>query len=363
MKKILYLSFVIFAFSFAGFSQKLVKPTQMPVEATDAQQKLIREGVVLHDSKKYDDAVAKYQAVLAENPDCTEAIYELSMTYYAMGDKVKSMETAYRGSKYVSDDLALFYGTIANCIDDVGKPDEAMKIYDDAEAILKGYPELKNQLSSVYYNMGVTYVRQKKYVDARRVLKLAVESNYNYASPHFLLSVVYNGTRYPAAALFAASRFIAIEYGTNRTGNAAAIVADVLKPAPKDPKTGSYTVNLDFFAPKDEGDFTGISLLLPTLMTVKDDKDKKKTENEMFVDALSSIIALAAEDKELKKSFIGKNYIPFMAEMKQNGHVEAFGYMVRYITGHADAGDWLRAHDEKLGKLFAWAKAYRLPAK
>ena len=98
-------------------------------------------------------------------------------------------------------------------------------------------------------------------------------------------------------------------------------------------------------------------------MTTKDDKDKKKTENEMFVDAISTIIALASEDKKLASTFVGKNYVPFMVEMKKNDYVDTFGYMIRYITGHNDALDWLKAHDEKLGKFLAWAKAYKLPAK
>ena len=85
------------------------------------------QGTALHDAKDYDAAIAKYEAVIAQNPDCTQAIYELSMTLYAKGDKEKSMEVANRGSKYISDELPLFYVTMANILDDYGKPRKPLR--------------------------------------------------------------------------------------------------------------------------------------------------------------------------------------------------------------------------------------------
>ncbi len=65
---------------------------------------------------------------------------------------------------------------MANAIDDVGKPDEAIKIYRDAIKMLDDKRH-DGHLSSLYYNLGVTYVRQKKYNEAGVELKKAVEYN------------------------------------------------------------------------------------------------------------------------------------------------------------------------------------------
>jgi len=359
MKKYLLPLVVLFIFASAISAQKLPKPTQLPAPLTAEQEKTLLAGITLHDAKRYDDAVAAYDKIIAENADATMALYEKSLSLYAKGDREKAMETAYIGAKYKSDQLALFYSMMANCLDDVGKADEAIKIYREAEDMLKSDAGMSQHLSSVYYNLGVTYVRQKKYLEARTELKKAVEKNFSYASPHYLLSVVYKGTKYKIPSFVTAARFLTLEYNTQRAVTVAGIFADVLKPAPKDEKTGNINIFLDLNGAKDEGDFGMYDLFLGTLLTVRSDKDKNKSENQIFVDAVGTVIGLMEEDKKLSSTFIGKHYVPFLTELKKKGHLDSFGYMALYISGKKDAMTWLEANDVKFGAFLAWAKNYQ----
>ena len=152
---------------------------------------MIQAGTIFHDAKRYDDAIAKYQQVLTENPDCTLAMYELSMTLYTKGDTTAAMETAYKGTRYKSDELPLFYLAIGNIIDDVGKPDEAVKIYRDGIKMLEGDPTMTKHLASMYYNLAVTLAKQQKFPDAKVELKKAVDYDFKYSSPHYLLALIY----------------------------------------------------------------------------------------------------------------------------------------------------------------------------
>ncbi|MEP6944642.1 MAG: tetratricopeptide repeat protein [Acidobacteriota bacterium] len=342
-------------------AQKLSKPTLLPENPTTEQEKQVVAGNVLHDAKRYDEALAIYDRLLVENPDLTVVMYEKSLTLYAKGDKTKAMETAYEGAKYKSEQLPLFYVMMASCLDDVGKPDAALSVYREAEAILRSDIGTQRFLSTVYYNIGLTYVRQKKYAEARAELKKAVENRPDYPSPHYLLSIVYNGTKYKVPAFLAAARFISLELNTPRSKAVAVIIRDILKPNAKDPKTGNITISLDFQAPTDEGEFGMYELLMGTLTTFKDEKDKNKTEDEMFVSAVGTVISLIAEDNKLSKTFVGKQYVPFVAELKKKGFSEVFGYTVLYLSGQQGAMKWLESHDAKLGEFAAWAKAYQVP--
>lgn len=362
MNKTLAAVMLAAAFCVSGAAQKIEKPTLLPKPCTETQKQIVREGVSLHDAKKYSDAVTKYQLVVAENSDCTLVLYELSMTYYAMGEKAKAMETAYKGSKYKSEELPLFYLTMANVIDDAGKPGEAVKLYRDAIKMLEGEVEMTRHLSSIHYNLGVTLTRQKKYNDARAELKKAVDYDHQYASPHYLLSIVYNGTQYKVPAFLAAVRFLSLEFNSQRSQVAARLIRDILKPAPKDEKTGNINIFINLDAPKDEGDFAMFELFLGTLSTVKGKDDEKKTDDEMFVDAVGTLIALVAENKDVKSTFVGKTYVPFAAEMKNKGYAEVLAYIVLYHSGTESANSWLVKNDAKLKEFIVWSKNY-LPNK
>lgn len=359
MKRLVSIALAVTFLCVAVYAQKIAKPTLSPKPPTETQKRTINEGIALHDAKKYDEAIAKYEQVLAENPDYTLAIYELGLTLYTKGDRIKAMETAHRGAKYKAEELPLFYGLMANLIDDVGKPEEALKIYRDAIKMIGDDKELAHHLSSLYYNVGVTYSRMKKYDEARAELRKAVEYNPKYASPHYLLAVVYKGSKYDVPAMLAASRLLSLDLNSQRTKQSAAIIYEGLKPARKNAQTGEISINLDFLAPKDEGDFGMYEIILPTLSAVGEEKDgKKKTESEAFVDAFDTLASLLSEDKKLKSTFVGKNYVPFLADMKKQGHTKTFAYLILFLNGQPDGQKWLSENETKLEQFVNWAKAY-----
>ncbi len=362
MKKTLPIALILLIFALTSLGQKLAKPTLTSVKPTADQQKRINEGTSLHDAKKYDEAIAKYQSVLTESPDCTGAMYELAFSLYDKGDKEKALEVATKGAKYVSEELPLFYMMIANNLDDMGKPDEAVKIYKDGLKALEGDARFGRYRSSLFYNLGLTYTRLKNYKDAKEALKSAVENNFQYPSPHYLLAVVFNGTRYKVPAFLAAARFITLEYNTQRTATSIDIITHILPPAANDSK-GNITITLDMNGPKDEGDFGLFDLILGTIATVRGDDDKGKSDNQMFIEGIGSVIEMLAEDKKLQKTFVGKTYVPFMVELKKKGYLEVFGNTVLFLHDkNPSAGKWIDANGDKMREFFDWAKSYSQPA-
>lgn len=359
MKKQILLLMILGLFFISVTAQKISKPTKTSVPPTPSQVKLIQKGIDLHDAKRYDEAIEIYQQVLEENPDCTTALYELALSFYAAKDLEMTKETAYKLVQYKGKEGVLGYGLFANALDDQGKPADAIKIYQSAIEQFQDDPEYIEHLSSLYYNLGVTYTRQKKYNEARQVLKKSVEANFRYASPSYLLGEVYFGSKYKIPAFLAASRLISLEINSQRTARSVAIILDVLKPAKKDDK-GNINIFMDLNAPKDEGDFTAFDLFLGTLTTVKTDKDKKKSENEIFADAIDTLIALIDESKDIKSTFVGKTYVPFMSEMKKKGYVKHFAYLVLQQNGNKEAEQWLIDQGQSTIDFLNWAKSYNL---
>ncbi|MDQ3801688.1 MAG: tetratricopeptide repeat protein [Acidobacteriota bacterium] len=362
MRKNIYLIilFCLALFPLAASAQKIGKPTLVPTEATESQKQLIRQGVALHDQKKYDEAVKKYEQVLQENPNNDLALYEMALSLYNKKDFPKALETAYKLVQYKGKTGLLGYVLIANILDDEGKPKEAIEIYQKAIKQLDGDPEYQPHLSNLHLNLGVTYVRQKQYKEAREAMKKAVQLDFNYPSPHYMLAEIYQGSKYKVPAMLAAARFITMEINSSRSQRSVAIFLDTLKSAKKDEKTGNINIFLDFNAPKDEGDFGMYELILGTLTSVKDEKDKNKTEEEIFAGAVDTLIALLEEDKKLASTFVGKTYVPFMVDMKKSGYSKFFAYLVLQQQGNKQAEKWLIDQGQKTIDFINWAKSYQL---
>jgi tetratricopeptide (TPR) repeat protein len=362
MKKTILLYFLIGLFCATVAAQKISKPTLTPTEPNEAQKALIQQGIALHDAKKFDEAIAKYRQVLADNPDCTQAMYEMALSYFNKPDSEKALEISFKGTQYKSRELALFYGIIASIWDTQGKSLDAVKLYQDGIKLLKDEKGFEEQLAGLYYNLGVTYARQKKYPEARELLKNAVELNFGYASPNYMLAEIFYGTKYKVPAVLAAARLISLELNSARTKRSVLIFLDVLKAAKKDEQTGNINIFLDMNAPKDEGEFAMYDLLLGTLTAVRDEKEKDKSDEEVFAGAIDTFIAILEEDKKLSKTFVGKTYIPFMAEMKKKGYSKVLAYMILQQNGNKTAEKWLVENNQLLTDFVNWSKTYK-PAK
>ena len=370
MKKYSGLFVLLVLFCVSVSAQKITQPTLTPSEPTASQTALIQEGVKLHDAGRYDEAIQKYDQVLKENPDCTMALYEKALSYYQKKDFAKFTDVATQGIKYKSNELPQFYEMIGSLLDDLGKPQEAIQLYKDAIKILEDKSEYRRSVASIYYNLGVTYMREKQYKEAREVLKKSVESNFAYPSPNYLLAVIFNGTSYKIPAIFAAARLITLEIQTQRSQNAAKIFLEAIKGNATKSANGDTNIILNLGAPTDEGDFGAAGLLL-SISDVADnakekngaEKNKKpQTEEEKFVDKIDSLISFVGADKEIKKTFVGRTYAPFMLELKARGYLKIFGYLVLQQSGNQTAEKWLIENSEKTVEFINWARTYQ-PAK
>jgi tetratricopeptide (TPR) repeat protein len=313
----------------------------------------------LHDARKYDEAIQKYEQVLRENPDCTQAMYEMAFSLYKKPDLVRAEAMARRGAEYKSDLLPSCYELIGNVLDDAGETDRALEFYQSASKIIRDDRSLSGSLASINYNWAVTLLRLKRYPEMRPILKEGLLSNFAHPSSNYLMGELYYGSKYRIPALLAAARFLGLEQNTTRTKRAAEIILEILKPAPKDPATGQITIGLDFFAPKDEGEFAMYDLVVGTMTGPIGDEDKGKSPNQLFVEAIGTLTDILAEDKKLSPFFVGKTYVPYMDAMKKAGHQEAFAYLVLQQGGNTDAARWLTDNPAKLTAYFHWTREYR----
>ena len=94
---------------------------------------LVKEGVTLHDSGQYEEALSKYNAVLAVDKNHYLANYEKSYTLMALRKYEECIEISKFLLKSFPDgnSNAAVYINYGTCFDLLGKAKQAVSIYND----------------------------------------------------------------------------------------------------------------------------------------------------------------------------------------------------------------------------------------
>jgi tetratricopeptide (TPR) repeat protein len=357
MSKQFFLTAVIaLLFVVRTFGQKIELPTLIPKPLTAEQRVTMNEGIKLHDNRRYDEAIAVYKKVLAENPDSPEVLYETAYSYFAKNDFQNSIEYSLKAARYKSDFLPIIYVMLGNVLDDSKQPQKAIEVYNLG---LKINPE--NYL--LHFNLGVTHRRLGKWQEARESFKKSAALNSAHGSSQLFLADTYYENKYRVPALLAATRFLILEPNTERTERATKIIGEVLRGgASKGNKPNQIDIFVSTDSPKDEGDFTSVETFLGLSSALQLSKDNKKTSAQIIESQYASIIETlsSAEDKN-KTKFIWKYYLPYFREMSKRGYLETLANIVSLKTGDESARQWLKNNEAKLVEFIQWSEKYPFP--
>jgi len=336
-------------------------PTRGAAPSTADQEAALRAGTALHDQGKYDEAIARYQQVLEQNPGNMTALYELAFTYAARDDHQKALETARRGIVYKSPQLPLFYDLIASSLDSMGQPAQAI------EAYKKGV-EYVPRAANLYYNMAVTYFESlKKPDEARHALEKAVAIEPTNADTELLLGQIFESTGYRTPAFFALSKFLIIRPAGQDTLQGYGVWRRLLR-AGMEPVRGTARGSAAAAAPgppakADEGNFADVDRQFAlSQVATQDAMDKGRSEIEALVAQIDSILArIAAHQPRDDRSFVWTHYAPYFIELKEKNFVQPFVYWISQRAPVAGVREWLEANQAKLREYLDWTLQYKWP--
>ena len=335
-------------------------PHRDPVPTAEAHVAVLREGIALHDQGKFAEAAAKYEQVLAANPDDVLALYELAFSLQAAGNYAKSLEVGTRGATYRSEHLSKFYTVMGTAHDVLGSPKEAIQAY---EAGLRVAPTD----AMLRYNLAVTYAGMKEMAKARAQLKAAAEIRPDYGSAHLALAQLFLDDDYRVPALLAAARFCVLEYGTKRSAAARDMMSRVLQGGVEPgSKPNEISITLDVNSKKDEGDFGTIEMTIGLSKAVDlTESGKGKSEVQQLVGQWETILGVLSELKPAKDRnlFTGRYYVPYFIAIKKKGFVEPFVYVTLLGSDAPGVAEWLRANDGRVKEFLAWSQSYAWPVR
>ena len=162
------------------------------VHNVNAQQKnliinsgeLIKKASELHDKQEYKKAIDIYKQISRSDTNYSNALYELSLSTFTDKQLEPSLQYAKKGMELFPEDFARFGVQAANALDEMGKSEDALKIYDEALA--------KNPHAYLlYFNKGISLLKLKRNAEAKSNFQQCLLINPYYSSAHYHMGNIY----------------------------------------------------------------------------------------------------------------------------------------------------------------------------
>lgn len=319
----------------------------LPLFAEDTR---IREGIALDDAGKYDDAIARYKAVLADEPANVLAAYELALTYQTKRDAAQCLAVA----EPLAENPANPYRvqslvTYANCLDIGGQSDKAVTTYRRALAIAPDD-------AGLHYNFGVTLFTRNDFAEAREVLKKAATLRPAHVRTHYLLGKVFQAEQFRVPALLEYLRLLALTTDGDLAKDAAAQVVALLNIGVEATSPKKITVTIDPNSRKEEGDFAVLETMLALAGGTRFlDENVRKSEFERAQAQLATALAMFSEGAaDAGASYTASTNLPLVVKLGKNELLEAFAGRA-LLPLHLDGSDrWQKKNAKALAKLQAF---------
>lgn len=169
-------------------------------ERIAALQAAFAEGATLTNAGKNDEAIAKFNEVLAIHPKCGECYNNLGSIHSRKQDWPKA-EEAYKQAIAIKPDLVDAYNGLANVYNAQKKFAEAQAISAEGAKHGAATPGATGGNADALYNQGVIAWNGNDFPKAQELFQAAVKANDKHAESHFMLGQVYLNTgKLPEAA-------------------------------------------------------------------------------------------------------------------------------------------------------------------
>jgi tetratricopeptide (TPR) repeat protein len=146
------------------------------------------EGVKLGNEGKYDEAIAKFNEVIASLPKCTECYANIG-EFYSRKKEYDQAEAAYKKALEINPSFAPAYSGLATLYNQQKKFKEAQEM---SALATKHTTEGGGTVSAeTLFNQGAIAWNSNNFKEAEEKFAAAVKTKPEYADAHFMLGKVY----------------------------------------------------------------------------------------------------------------------------------------------------------------------------
>ena len=307
---------------------------------------LVKEGVQLSGQGRYADAVAKYNEALKLDPENAQANYEMAFTLLSSGKGSEGIAYAEKAIKTSTSAqlTAACYDMLGSMYDNEHQTQKAIEAYKSGIQVNPKYQRL-------YYNLGLTYSRNKQFAEAEASAIEAIKLDLKHASSLRMYALVTFHQNKRVNALMGFCSFLLLNPKGPQAAEAFGNIEHILQGGTLKDANGKNTI---ISSPKDTQENESMNLAVS--MSVSSGQNKKLTGIELLEYELKSIFIIAGEmsEKKTDKSFYNKFFVDYFYKLAKSDNMAAFTRLVS-LSAYKDLNTrWLSEHDDQLKALDGW---------
>jgi len=335
--------------------------------SSNAQQKteadeFVAAGVALHDKGEYDGAIAKYDEALKLDPTNLYGLAEKAMSLMYARRPKEAIPLCKKAIENHAGNPALrsVYVTYGSCLDEMNSRQESLAVFEEGIQLFPDFYLL-------YFNKGITLSVLNKNDEAIESIQQAIKLNPQHASSHNAIGRIARLKQNRIASLLAFGRFFVLEPEGSRAKENLNSMLEMMSSNVEKTGKKSVTINLDPGILSDtakdgsanENSFAITDLILTMDAALDfDKKNKKNSEVEQFIRKFETVCASIDELHKKNFGFYWEYYAPYFIDMRKQGLIEPFAYIVFASSEEKYVGKWLEDHDDELSKFFSWSSKY-----
>lgn len=219
----------------------------------------------------------------------------------------------------------------------------------------------------LYYNKAITLFGLKKTEEASGYLRKATQYNPNHIGSFNALSVTDASNRIPA--LMISCRYLILENKSARAKAHFARIGEIVSAGVE--KTGENAISLTLNPgllddvtneKQSENNFSATDMILSMAAALEyDEKNKDKTDCQKFISKMESVFESLDEMKSKNKGYYWEFLAPYFIDLKKNGFLEAFAYVVYFPSQQPDVLAYHEKNAKNLERFYQWSKEYAWP--
>ena len=306
------------------------------ISAQTSTEKLIRQGVSLHDKGQYKEAIEFYEKSLAETPSSMSAIYEMSLSYLQLKDYNKALNLSSKviaaGFQPLSMDAYIVKGTALANMD---KMTDAIKTFN--EAVSRCGDEYL-----LHFNLGLCYFNNKNNQMAVLHLRKAIEIDATHASAFLLYGYALNDMGRWLQSFYSFHFFLLLEPNTERSKDVFGEMLDILNAKLE---TGSESLSME------EG--VDRQAIYKEIQRIKA-KYNNKDQYSFFVEASKLIFfSLAQLQNDTQSGLLWYFFVPTYEEILGSGHFDTYCKYIS-VTYFPESLSWWDKNKTQVDNFIEW---------